>query len=73
MLWWLSVAPLGKPVVPEVYWMLIGSSMVSSAPSSANRTGSGVVLVTCCHWSSPRMSTCSSPGHSPRTSSIMAT
>ena len=26
MLWWLSVAPLGKPVVPLVYWMLIGSS-----------------------------------------------
>jgi hypothetical protein len=25
MLWWLSVAPLGNPVVPEVYWMLIGS------------------------------------------------
>ena len=26
MLWWLSVAPLGKPVVPLVYWMLMGSS-----------------------------------------------
>ena len=26
MLWWVSVAPLGKPVVPLVYWMLIGSS-----------------------------------------------
>ena len=26
MLWCESVAPLGKPVVPEVYWMLIGSS-----------------------------------------------
>ena len=26
MLWWLSVAPFGKPVVPLVYWMLIGSS-----------------------------------------------
>ena len=32
MLRWLSVAPLGKPVVPEVYWMLIGSSG-SSVPS----------------------------------------
>ena len=31
MLWWLSVAPLGKPVVPEVYWMLIGSSGCSVA------------------------------------------
>ena len=26
MLWWVSVAPLGAPVVPEVNWMLIGSS-----------------------------------------------
>ena len=26
MLWWESVAPLGRPVVPEVYWMLTGSS-----------------------------------------------
>ena len=22
MLWWVSVAPLGRPVVPDVYWML---------------------------------------------------
>ena len=26
MLWCDSVAPFGVPVVPEVYWMLIGSS-----------------------------------------------
>ncbi len=26
MLWCVSVAPLGAPVVPEVNWMLIGSS-----------------------------------------------
>ena len=26
MLWCESVAPFGKPVVPDVYWMLIGSS-----------------------------------------------
>ena len=31
MLWCESVAPLGKPVVPEVYWMLIGSSNCSDA------------------------------------------
>jgi hypothetical protein len=31
MLRWLSVAPLGKPVVPLVYWMLIGSSHDSPA------------------------------------------
>ena len=24
-LWWVRVAPLGWPVVPDVYWMLIGS------------------------------------------------
>ena len=35
MLRWLSVAPLGLPVVPEVYWMLIGSSGVSAASRSA--------------------------------------
>ena len=26
MLRWVSVAPFGNPVVPDVYWMLIGSS-----------------------------------------------
>ena len=31
MLRWLSVAPLGKPVVPLVYWILIGSSGWSCA------------------------------------------
>ena len=31
MLWWVSVAPLGAPVVPLVNWMLIGSSNCSSA------------------------------------------
>ena len=29
MLWWVSVAPLGNPVVPLVNWMLIGSSNCS--------------------------------------------
>ena len=31
MLWWESVAPFGNPVVPDVYWMLIGSSKLSPA------------------------------------------
>ncbi len=31
MLRWLSVAPLGKPVVPLVYWMLMASSGSSCA------------------------------------------
>ena len=37
MLRWLSVAPLGRPVVPEVYWMLIGSwgSRVAMRPATA--------------------------------------
>ena len=29
MLWWESVAPLGLPVVPDVNWMLVGSSLNS--------------------------------------------
>jgi hypothetical protein len=36
-----SVAPFGKPVVPEVYWMLIGSVLdsvaIRSATASAGR------------------------------------
>src|SRR5919197_521475 len=53
MLWWLSVAPFGKPVVPLVYWMLMWSSnwraaarsrsspgaTASAAPSSASQSG----------------------------------
>src|SRR5215472_5174709 len=38
MLWWDSVAPLGKPVVPLVYWMLIGSSKASPAPHPPPRS-----------------------------------
>ena len=36
MLWCESVAPFGKPVVPEVYWMLIGSSNWSDASRAAS-------------------------------------
>ena len=39
MLWWDSVAPFGKPVVPEVYWMLIASSAESSIASSFGLVG----------------------------------
>ncbi len=38
MLRWVSVAPLGLPVVPEVNWMLIGSSAFNVAPSAASRS-----------------------------------
>ena len=37
MLWCESVAPLGAPVVPEVNWMLIGSSGCSAASRAARR------------------------------------
>ena len=37
MLWWVSVAPLGAPVVPLVNWMLIGSSNCSWPASSCRR------------------------------------
>jgi hypothetical protein len=36
MLWCDSVAPFGNPVVPDVYWMLIGSSNCSDACRSAS-------------------------------------
>ncbi len=39
MLWWDRVAPFGKPVVPLVYWMLIGSS--KDRPASRAASGSG--------------------------------
>ena len=56
MLRWLSVAPLGKPVVPDVYWMLIGSPgsstlirsrsacSVTSAPPATSSSQSGVPM-----------------------------
>ena len=40
MLWWLSVAPLGKPVVPLVNWMLMGSSNCSVSASERSRSRS---------------------------------
>ena len=39
MLRWLRVAPLGKPVVPEVYWMLIGSCGSSDAARVRRSSG----------------------------------
>ena len=43
MLWWESVAPFGKPVVPLVYWMLIGSSNCSSLSRSLSAASSTTV------------------------------
>ena len=74
MLWWLSVAPLGKPVVPLVYWMLIGSSNWVAAwreASSSAETRSPPAMNS--SQSRPMNTTCSSPSQSPRTSSTIRT
>ncbi len=36
MLWCVSVAPFGNPVVPDVYWMLIGSSNCSDSSAACS-------------------------------------
>ena len=41
MLWWVRTTPLGKPVVPLVYWMLTASSKLSD--SSRSRSSSGLM------------------------------
>jgi hypothetical protein len=41
MLWCERVAPFGKPVVPDVYWMLMGSSKARAA-EVASRTLEGI-------------------------------
>src|SRR5882672_3418708 len=45
MLWWVSVAPFGMPVVPLVNWMLIGSSNCSRDASLASRAAAVVNVV----------------------------
>ena len=42
MLWCESVAPLGKPVVPLVYWMLIGSSKDELGHARGDRVAVGL-------------------------------
>src|SRR5258706_89196 len=39
MLWCESVAPLGNPVVPLVYWMLMGSSKARAASRRCSASG----------------------------------
>ena len=68
MLEWLSVAPLGKPVVPLVYWMLIASSNWHSGSS----TSASVPAASASHSGESNSTTCSSCGRSPRTDSIIA-
>ena len=42
MLWWVSVAPLGEPVVPLVNWMLIGVVELEPAAEGGERCPLGV-------------------------------
>src|SRR3954462_3882762 len=75
MLWCDNVAPLGKPVVPDVYWMLIGSSNDSVASRSCNRCV-GVESprsANVSHCGEPRKIVPSSPPTSSRTPATMST
>ncbi len=49
MLWWESVAPLGNPVVPEVYWMLMGSS-AERAAAARSRSASSTEAAASSSW-----------------------
>ncbi len=75
MLWWDSVAPLGKPVVPLVYWMLIGSSNCSSADRASSTARSTVApeATSSSHSDVPRKTTRSSAATVGRTSVTIAT
>ena len=74
MLRWLSVAPFGLPVVPDVYWMLIGSPGLRAA-ALARMVASGTPLaasMNASHSAVPRYTTRSSAAISGPTSSSMA-
>ena len=74
MLWWESVAPLGNPVVPDVYWMLMGSSNWSSASRAARSSAltRSASRSSACQPSSSTSASRSS-GHRPLTSPSIAT
>ena len=74
MLWCDSVAPLGNPVVPLVYWMLIGSSNCRPAMRSRSASSGMVAALAIIpsHSGEPRRITVSSALRSGRTSSIIA-
>jgi hypothetical protein len=74
MLWWDRVAPFGKPVVPDVYWMLIGSSGLNAAWSRASsaRSPPRPSAITSSQFGLPMRSTCRSAGQFGRTSLIIA-
>jgi hypothetical protein len=71
MLWWERVAPFGNPVVPEVYWMLIGSSQDSSG-YTASRPARPARPANSPQLGSPMYTTSRNPRHLPRTSSTIA-
>ena len=70
MLWCESVAPFGKPVVPDVYWMLIGSSKLSPARISGSTDRSPTESES--HSGSARKTTERSCGQRSRTSPTIA-
>src|SRR4029078_575348 len=74
MLWWVSVAPLGKPVVPDVYWMLMASSNCSQDSRSAS-SSSPTRSLAARNSSQSSSSTIAlrSSGQVPRTSASMPT
>ncbi len=75
MLRWVSVAPFGNPVVPDVYWMLIGSSGVSRASrsASATRSTSSAGSHSASHSGLQRKIDRSRSGQSPATTPTIAT
>ena len=73
---WVSVAPLGKPVVPDVYWMLIGSSGRSCGLPLGQRRRVGTSSAaahSASHSGDQKKIVRSRSGTSGRTSSTMAT
>ena len=71
----MRVAPFGAPVVPLVYWMLIGSAGESAASraASASASTSPARASSASHSAPPSQNTSVSAGSSGRTSSTIAT
>ena len=67
MLAWVSVAPLGNPVVPDVYWMLIGSPGCSPDIRSASAAAPAVPAA---RPASARAANPSSPSPARKTSPV---
>ena len=73
MLRWVSVAPFGNPVVPDVYWMLIGSSGAGAARRGDGRRSTPPAPATISSHSSSQKNTArSSAGTWPSTWSTIS-